>query len=136
MRYIIPLGFFGILVLIDGLFRRLGFRAVLWCLGAIAFGPFCIPLYLAKRPLKIGETRKGGSGWIYLKFFSLFWTVYVINWAAIILYHFHLDRPEPVLFEVFTLWLFWVIWLLPAITALIMGLIFRNKSLVEKGPTD
>ena len=34
---------------------------VKWALPAVLFAPFVLPLWLAKRPLKSGEVREGGT---------------------------------------------------------------------------
>ena len=48
---------------------------VLWPLATAILGPIILPIYFAKRNLRQGEVREGGTAWLILKNFALLWTV-------------------------------------------------------------
>jgi hypothetical protein len=47
----------------------------LWAAGCFLLMILVVPFYLAKRPLKAGEVREGGTVWNFCKSFSILWTV-------------------------------------------------------------
>src|SRR5258708_28900846 len=75
MWYLVLYGIFALWVLQDGLSRKLATSAAGWTLGTLLLGPIILPVYLAKRPLKKGEVREGGTAWNILKNFAVLWTV-------------------------------------------------------------
>ena len=46
-----------------------------WPVATLLLGPVVLPVYFAKRHLKKGEVREGGTGWNVLKNFALMWTL-------------------------------------------------------------
>ncbi len=48
-----------------------------WPAATFVLGPVVLPVYFAKRNLKVGEVREGGTGWNVIKNFALFWTLTV-----------------------------------------------------------
>ena len=61
MWYLVLYGVFTLWVVYDSLNRRMGGSAVIWMFGTFFLGPLVLPIYLAKRPLKFGEVREGGT---------------------------------------------------------------------------
>jgi len=47
----------------------------LWAAACFVLMIVVVPFYLAKRPLKAGEVREGGTVWNFCKSFSILWTV-------------------------------------------------------------
>lgn len=43
-----------------------------WPAATLVLGPVVLPVYFAKRNLKAGEVREGGTGWNVIKNFALF----------------------------------------------------------------
>lgn len=60
----------------DASSRRANWLA--WCVATLAIWVLAVPFYLAKRPLKSGETREGGTKWNALKYFALSLTVFLL----------------------------------------------------------
>jgi uncharacterized membrane protein YraQ (UPF0718 family) len=58
--------------------RKREYPGLWWALATVIFGPLVVPIYLAKRNLKVGETREGGLAWNILKNFCLFWTITLV----------------------------------------------------------
>ena len=130
----------GIWMNFDGKKRR--FPVLLWCVSVIIFGPLVFPIYLAKRPLLHGEIREGGTLWNILKYFALFWTVYLLAaWIVGVSSASQLDpstdgEKAAAGFGILigTGFLF-VMWFFPMLSALILGLFLKKNSIVEHGPT-
>ena len=51
---------------------------IAWGLATLFAWPITVPFYLAKRPLRAGETRDGGLAWNVLKNFALTWTLFML----------------------------------------------------------
>ena len=49
-----------------------------WPAMTFLVGPITLPVYFAKRHLKEGEVREGGTGWNVLKNFTLLWTLMMV----------------------------------------------------------
>jgi hypothetical protein len=47
----------------------------LWVAACFMLMILVVPFYLARRPLKVGEVREGGTVWNFCKSFSILWTV-------------------------------------------------------------
>lgn len=43
-----------------------------WVIGSLLLTVVFFPLYLAKRPLRVGENRSGGVGWNFCKNLAIF----------------------------------------------------------------
>ena len=76
MWYFVLYAIFAIWVLIDARKRRN--HAIGWPLATFLLGPLVLPVYLAKRNLREGEVREGGTSWNILRNFALFWTITMV----------------------------------------------------------
>jgi len=102
------------------------------------------PVYLAKRPLRSGETRDGGAAWNVLRKFALFWTIVM---AALTIGGFiraALTSPTPssdaalfgaALGTAVGLGFMGTVWFFPTVGAVVLGLLLKKSSVVERGPT-
>jgi hypothetical protein len=110
----------------------------LWGLGVFLFWLLFFPLYLAKRPLKAGEVRSGGGGWNFMKYLAIAVTVYVP--VVVILGLSDIAAQATSSEEVVALIVFFVLlvgsmWLVFAGGVLVIGLILKKSSTIERGPT-
>jgi hypothetical protein len=129
-------------VLLDALKRKAG--AIPWAIGTLLLGPFVLPLYLAKRPLKAGEVREGGTAWNVLKTFALFWTLLMVVAAVMGLVgasktytalESNAERTGAAIGTTLGLGLIGALWFFPMVGALVLGLFLKKSSVVETGPT-
>jgi hypothetical protein len=112
-----------------------------WALGTLAVWLFVVPLYFAQRHLRAGETREGGDGWNYLKTFAVLWTIVMLAVGA----HYILAASEVASTAhtgaaqagaaIGVTLGFGVVWFFPVVGALLLGLVLKKTSIVEKGPT-
>jgi hypothetical protein len=144
MWYIALYGMFAIWVLLDGLARRIGPNVAAWTLGTLVLGPIVLPIYLAKRPLKKGEVREGGTAWNVLKNFAILWTVLMAMAAFGAMMHMgqtvsSLDsdaaRAGAGLGILLGMGFMAVVWFLPTCGAAVLGFLLKKNSIVETGPT-
>jgi hypothetical protein len=144
MWYIALYGMFAIWVLLDGLARRIGPNVAAWTLGTLLLGPIVLPIYLAKRPLKKGELREGGTAWNVLKNFAILWTVLMAMAAFGAMTHLgqtvsSLDsdaaRAGAGLGLLLGMGFMAVVWFLPTCGAAVLGFLLKKNSIVETGPT-
>jgi hypothetical protein len=109
-----------------------------WTIGTFLLGPIVLPIYIARRPLMVGEVREGGTAWNILKSFALFWTVFMF--ASLILTIIGVgsqastdaEQAGVAIGAFLSLILFWFF---PVTGALILGLFLKKSSIVERGPT-
>lgn len=112
-----------------------------WALGTLVLWLFVVPLYFAQRHLRAGETREGGGGWNYLKTFAVLWTIVMLAVGA----HYILAASEVASTAhigaaqagaaIGVTFGFGVVWFFPVVGALLLGLVLKKTSIVEKGPT-
>lgn len=142
MWYIALYGLFAIWVLVDGLKRKA--KAIPWAIGTLLLGPVVLPVYVAKRPLKAGEVREGGTGWNVLRDFALFWTI-LMAVAAVggmvavseqtATLQSEAERAGAAIGTALGLGMIAALWFFPVGGALVLGLFLKKSSIVEKGPT-
>ncbi|WP_256760296.1 hypothetical protein [Cohnella sp. WQ 127256] len=115
-----------------------------WPIGTLLIGPIVLPVYFAKRYLKVNEVREGGTAWNVLKNFALYWTLTmlvvgvagaigaggVISDAAN-----DAEQAGAVIGAGIGLTMIFIMWLVVVIVALILGFFLKKSSIVEKGPT-
>ena len=110
----------------------------LWGFGVLLVWILFFPLYLAKRPLKAGEVRSGGRGWNFMKNLAIIVTVYVpivmvLGSSEVAAQATSVEEAvAPVVIFVLLMGLVWVIF---AGGVLLIGLILKRSSVVERGPT-
>jgi hypothetical protein len=110
----------------------------LWGLGVFLFWLLFFPLYLTKRPLKAGEVRSGGGGWNFMKNLAIAITVYVPIVVVLGLSDVAAQATsseEVVALIVFFVLLVGLMWLVFAGGVLVIGLILKKSSTIERGPT-
>ena len=110
----------------------------LWGFGVFLFWTLFFPLYLAKRPLKAGEVRSGGRGWNFMKNLAIVVTAYVP--VAVVLGLSDAvaqvtSAEEAVALVAIFILLVGLMWLVFAGGILLIGLIIKKSSVIERGPT-
>ncbi len=128
----------AILVFFDARNRKN--NVIAWPVLTAVAGVIALPVYLAKRYLKEGETRRGGTGWNVTKYFAVFWTVSVAVdlIRSMVFIPGILEGLEPAAVisgSVILILSYAVIWFVIIVFVLIVGLILRDKNVIEEGPT-
>ena len=115
-----------------------------WPVATLVLGPIVLPVYFAKRNLKAGEVREGGTGWNVIKNFALFWTLTIAMGVMAGLVNIgqtvdpsatHAQKAGAALGATLGVGMIFVLWLVVLIAALILGLFLKKSSIVEYGPT-
>lgn len=115
-----------------------------WALGTFLLLIVCLPYYLAKRNLKAGEVREGGTAWNLLKGFAAIWTLAmllaglaglvqagnVVNQASS-----EAEQAGAAIGSMLGLGLIGGLWFVGVAGALLLGLLLKKSSVVEQGPT-
>jgi hypothetical protein len=118
---------------------------VLWTIATLALWPIVLPIWLAVRPLRRGEQRRGGRAWMLLRSFALTWTllwgshlVVTVGVGTVVAgtSQTRAERDSGLSMIVLVGAIFGVIWLLPALGALLLGLLLRRPEALESGPDD
>jgi hypothetical protein len=144
MWYVALYGMFAVWVLLDGIARRIGASVAAWTVGTLLLGPIVLPIYLAKRPLKKGEVREGGTAWNVLKNFAILWTVLMAMAGFGAMMHMgetvsSLDsdaaRAGAGLGMLLGMGFLAVVWFLPTCGTAVLGFLLKKNSIVETGPT-
>jgi hypothetical protein len=144
MPYIVLFGVISLWVLFDGISRNMKAIAVLWALGTVVLGAIVIPIYVAKRPLKNGEVREGGTPWNLLKNFAILWTIIMIVASIYVLHGVGkatsgLDNDWAMagagIGIVVVVGTLGAIWFFPTIGAAILGFFLKKNSVIETGPS-
>jgi hypothetical protein len=113
-------------VVSDGYERKVkATRALAWAAAALVLAPVVVPRWYANRPLKAGETRKGGGDSNYYTAFGIVTVVFTGVSAACNFLAFGPDRGfELIINSGFAV----------AGTALVLGLAAKQDKILEKGP--
>ena len=111
-----------------------------WSILTLFFGGLVIAVYIAVRPLKENESRKGGRAWNILKNFAIFWTAQIITVSLYLITGISniisgsVSEIEFILLGfggfVFLI-LFAVVLIVPVVIALTIGLLLRKKNIIE-----
>lgn len=119
-----------------------------WSAGTFFIGFLFLPIYLARRNLKQGEVREGGTAWIVAKNMALWWTVtmlglIVVGWFSAIIgisnrQNNYLVTSEDAGAEALGTSIGSAIlvgiWFVVTIVIVAFGFMFKNRT-VENGPT-
>jgi hypothetical protein len=144
MWYLALYGIFALWVLQDGISRKIGGSVAAWILGTFLLGPIILPVYLAKRPLKRGEVREGGTAWNVLKNFAILWTVLmvIVGFSAMMKVGQTTSSLDSDAAKVgaglgimLGLGFLAVVWFVPTVGAAVLGFLLKKNSIVETGPT-
>jgi hypothetical protein len=123
--YFVECAFFASLVLVDAIDRRAGLgTTLLYFVSSLILAPLAVPRWYANRPLNFGECRKGGVHTNFLNAFAIVTVVFTGVSAACNFLSFGPDHG----FELIINSGFCV-----AGTALVLGLIAKQASVMEKG---
>lgn len=115
-----------------------------WGGGTLFLGFLVLPFYFAKRHLKDGEVREGGTAWNVLRGFALVWTGYMIALAVAALGVISESASETMtaaeqtgtaLGSMMGLGMIGALWFFPMFGALVLGFFVKKSSVVEEGPT-
>ena len=110
----------------------------LWGLGVLLVWILFLPLYLTKRPLKTGEVRSGGGGWNFMKYLAIVVTAYlpivmVLGLSDVVAQATSVE--EAVALVVIFVLMMGLVWVIFAGGVLLIGLILKKSSVIERGPT-
>ena len=141
VHFAIAIGF-AIWTIIDS--RKRGKLAWGYAIGsALLLWWIVLPFYFAGRKLLPGETREGGYGWNACKFFLLFWSLLLGYCLALGMVNVseHLEgRQMSAASEAgaaigvgLGLGMYFCLWVGVAIPTLVIGLLLKKSSVVEKG---
>jgi hypothetical protein len=117
--------------------RRRMAHGGLWAVGTFVLTIPVLPFYLAKRPLKSGEVREGGTAWNVTKFSVIFGTLWVIYVGLLALVGpreldgYVLSSAEVAV----AVGCLFGLWFVLAVGAVAVGLFLKKSSIVERGPT-
>ncbi len=115
---------------------------VSWSVATLLLTIFVIPFYMAKRLLRKGEVREGGTAWNVLKFFALCWTLFMLGTSMVGVYaNSHTingaftseEISEIALGTTIDIAMMFVLWLFVIFGALVLGLFLRKPSVVDVG---
>lgn len=110
----------------------------LWGLGVLLVWILFLPLYLTKRPLKTGEMRSGGRAWNFMKYLAIVVTAYVPIVMVLGLPDVAAQATsaeEAVELVVLFVLLMGLVWVIFAGGVLLIGLVLKKSSVIERGPT-
>jgi hypothetical protein len=132
-------------VLFDARSRKVDLsQSFFWAIGTFLLMIFVIPFYFAKRPLKEGEVREGGTSWNIIKYFAIFWTLlmFVAGLSGMMAASDSFNNFDhsgysagAAIGTAIGLGMIITLWFVVMIGALVIGLFLKKSSIVEKGPT-
>lgn len=133
----------GLWVLNDARTRKVE-NAIGWALGTCLLMIIFLPYYLAKRNLKAGEIREGGTAWNLIKSFAVFWTLLMTTAgiagmvsAGKVVTDAGSEAAQAgaAIGTALGLGMIGGLWFVVLVGALVLGLFLKKSSQVEKGPT-
>jgi peptidoglycan biosynthesis protein MviN/MurJ (putative lipid II flippase) len=99
--------------------------------------PVVLPVYFAKRNLKAGKVREGGTGWNVIKNFALFWTLTMAVGAIAGMVNAgqvadrattQAHKAGAALGATLGMGIIFVLWFVALAAVLILGLFLRNQA--------
>lgn len=142
MWYFIFYGLFAVYVLFDA--RRRKNNMIGWGIGTFVAGPVLLPIYFAKRNLRVKEVRTGGTGWNILKNFALLWTVLMMVLGIITMVGVgevannavsDAEKIGVAIAAGLGVVMIGMLWFFPMITALIIGAFIKKSGHIITGPS-
>ncbi|MFC1561661.1 hypothetical protein ACFL4Q_01530 [candidate division KSB1 bacterium] len=142
MWYFVLYAIFAVWVFFDAK-KRMN-QVVGWPLATFLLGPLVLPVYIAKRNLKEGEVREGGTGWNVLKNFALFWTITMVVAGVVGIVGIsevaqqttsEAEQAGVAIGATLGLGMIFILWFIVVVAALVLGMFLKKSSIVEKGPT-
>jgi hypothetical protein len=130
-------------VLLDARARKMD-HAIIWAIGTFLIMIIVVPLYFAKRPLKAGEIREGGTAWNVIKAFAILWTVFMLAAGSAgmmkasqsaITAGSDAEKAGAAIGTALGMGMIMGLWFVVIAGALVLGLFLKKSSVVEKGPT-
>ena len=115
-----------------------GANPLAWAVGVYLFAIIFFPWYLTRRPLMVGEERRGGLYWNVLKNLAIFWTVLAAILAIFTSFDAASEAPtaEDAAVEVVGVVLaVGVLWFILVGVSLGLGFVLRKPWVIERGPT-
>lgn len=106
-----------------------------WPAATVCLGLFVLPLYFAKRNLKKGETRVGGTIWNVARYFCFIWTIAMYFLGAAELLGFTATPPKNLMESYGSAMFTFSIWFIALLPALFIGFFFKKSGVKEEGPT-
>lgn len=119
-------------------------QSILWVIGTLLLMILVIPFYFAKRPLKDGEVREGGTAWNVIKTFAIFWTAFMFVAGvsgmmavgdAVTETGSGAGQAGAAIGGAIGMGMIMGLWFIVIVGALVIGLFVKKSSIVEKGPT-
>jgi len=119
-------------------------KALLWGIGTSLLMVVVIPFYFAKRPLKAGEVREGGTAWNVIKSFAIFWTIFMFVAGVVGMIsaskvvekaNSGAEQVGATIGTAIGISVIFGVWFIVLIGTLVLGLFLKKSSIVENGPT-
>lgn len=142
VTYLLVFGIITVWVIVDALRRGTEPQVVIaWGVGTLVLGPVVAPYYFASRSLASGEVREGNFAWNILKYFAVFWTVFMLTVGIQAIFRAGKSVPAPgteveIIGVTLVALTMIAVWLVPFVGSLALGRSLRNTSALERGPTD
>jgi hypothetical protein len=133
----------GAWVYFDAKSRKID-QPILWAIGSVFLWIIVVPFYFAKRPLKSGEVREGGTAWNVIKSFAIFWTLlmFIIGVSGMMFVGDFISNPHSEAEQfgaafgtAIGMSMLMGLWFFVMVGALVIGLFVKKTSIIEKGPT-
>ncbi len=118
--------------------KNRGANAFAWAVGVLLLALIVFPWYLTKRPLMSGEERRGGVYWNILKNLAILFTAMAPFMLVAVSINVASAAPtaEDAAAEVVAvMFASGLLWFILVGVVLVLGLIFRKPSLIERGPS-
>ena len=137
MAYLLIIVIFAAWVFVDALKRKN--NHIGWPVLTLLVSPvIALPVYLAKRHLKEGEVRKGGTSWNVIKNFAVAWTITIIVFSIVLMVIIAEVSETSASMKMADMGMgisIGVFWFVVLVVTLVLGFFLKKNSVVERGPT-